>query len=58
MTKYDFACFITHNSRLEQHSVTILKFASFVYFVHKNNNKYSHENFPNEKIESSELYYA
>ena len=34
MTKYDFACFITHNSRLEQHSVTILKFASFVYFVH------------------------
>ena len=33
MRKYDSASFITHNSRLEQHSVTILKFASFVYYV-------------------------
>ena len=34
MRKYDSASFIALNSRLEQHSATILKFASFDYFVH------------------------
>ena len=34
MRKYDSASFITLNSRLEQHSATILKFASFVHIVY------------------------
>ena len=34
MRKYDSAIFITLNVRLEQHFAIILKFASFVYFVH------------------------
>ena len=34
MRKYDSANFIALNSPLEQHSATILKFASFVYFVY------------------------
>ena len=34
MRKYDSAIFIALNSRLEEHSATILKFASFVHFVH------------------------
>ena len=34
MRKYYSAIFIALNSRLEQHSATILKFASFVHFVH------------------------
>ena len=33
MRKYDSAIFIALNSSLEQHSATILKFASFVHFV-------------------------
>ena len=33
MRKYDSAIFIALNSRLEQHSATILKFASFDYYV-------------------------
>ena len=34
MRKYDSASFIELNGRLEQHSATFLKFASFVYFVY------------------------
>ena len=34
MRKYDSAIFITLNFRLEQHSATILKFASFVHIVY------------------------
>ena len=34
MRKYDSVNFIALNSRLEQHVATILKFASFVYFVY------------------------
>ena len=34
MRKQDSASSITLNSGLEQHSVTIFKFASFVYFAH------------------------
>ena len=33
MRKYDSANFIALNSPLEQHSATILKFASFDYYV-------------------------
>ena len=45
MRKYDSASFIALNCRLEQHFAIILKFASFVHFVHiKSNNKYSYEN--------------
>ena len=49
MRKYDSASFIALNSRLEQHSATILKFASFVICSHKSNNKYSYENFQMRK---------
>ena len=58
MGKYDSAIFMTLNFHLVQHSATFFKFESFLLCFHKNNDKYSYENFPNEKIGFRELYYT
>ena len=52
MRKYDSAIFIALNSRLEQHSATILKFASFDYYVRIKINSFMKEF---RKWENSEL---